>query len=412
MALGTVSEGVRLALDQLRANKFRSTLTILGVVIGVATVMAISAIMGGLRSGVMSGIEAAGPNNFMIARWNFNSVQLSGGADGPPWGDNPPITVQEARQLARLDALSGLIVDLDLQAPIDYTSQHLDNINISSNSEGWELYSPGDYVAGGPFTAADVRGARRVVVLSKPLADDLFGARDPIGRTIRMRGAPFQVIGTYSIEGNIFTDIIKHWAVVPYTSGLKYLNAPRDFITLLAVTDDDRTQDEAMDQVTVTLRRIRGLRPGQENDFAIVRQEELAATFNRMTGVLMAVVIGLASVALMVGGIGVIAIMMISVTERTREIGVRKALGATRAEILFQFLIEAVTLTMVGAGLGLALGGALAFAAESLTPLQASVPLNAIIAALVMSVVCGIGFGMWPALQASRMDPVEALRYE
>jgi len=412
MALGTVSEGVRLALDQLRANKFRSTLTILGVVIGVATVMAISAIMGGLRSGVMSGIEAAGPNNFMIARWNFNSVQLSGGADGPPWGDNPPITVQEARQLTELDALSGLIVDVDLQAPIDYGTQHLDNINVSSDSEGWELYTPGDYVAGGPFTATDVRGARRVAVLSKRLADDLFGSRDPIGQTIRMRGVPFQVVGTYNIEGNIFSDIIKHWAVVPYTSGLKYLNAPRDFITLLAVTDDDRTQDEAMDQVTVTLRRMRGLRPAQENNFAIVRQEELAATFNRMTGVLMAVVIGLASVALMVGGIGVIAIMMISVTERTREIGVRKALGATRAEILFQFLIEAVTLTMVGAGLGLALGGALAFAAESLTPLQASVPLNAIIAALVMSVVCGIGFGMWPAMRASRMDPVEALRYE
>jgi putative ABC transport system permease protein len=131
-----------------------------------------------------------------------------------------------------------------------------------------------------------------------------------------------------------------------------------------------------------------------------------------MTGVLMAVVIGLASVALMVGGIGVIAIMMISVTERTREIGVRKALGATRGEILFQFLIEAVTLTLVGAGLGLAIGGALAVLAEALTPLQASVPMNAIVAALDMSVISGIGFGMWPALRASRMDPVEALRYE
>ncbi|HSM37342.1 MAG TPA: ABC transporter permease [Longimicrobiales bacterium] len=412
MALGTVSEGVRLAFDQLRANKFRSTLTILGVVIGVATVMAISAIMGGVRSGVMGGIEAAGPNNFMIARWNFNSVQLSSGVDGPPWGDNPPIRVEEARQLARLDALSELIVDVDLQATIDYGSQQFEDVQVSSDSEGWERYSQGDYVAGGPFTAADVRGARRVVVLSTPLADDLFGASDPIGKTIRMRGVPFQVVGTYEIEGNIFADIIKHLAVVPYTAGLKYLNAPRDFIVLLAVTDDDATQDEAMDQVTVALRRMRGLRPGEENNFAIVRQEELAATFNRMTGVLMTVVIGLASVALMVGGIGVVAIMMISVTERTREIGVRKALGATRGEILFQFLIEAVTLTLVGAGLGLAVGGGLAFLAETLTPLQANVPTGAIVAALVASAISGVGFGMWPALRASRMDPVEALRYE
>lgn len=412
MALGTVSEGVRLAFDQLRANKFRSTLTILGVVIGVATVMAISAIMGGLRSGVMSGIEAAGPKNFMVARFNFNSVQLSGGADGPPWGDNPPIQVEEARQLAKLDALSGLIVDVDLQATIDYGTQHFEDVQISSDSEGWELYSQGDYAAGGPFTAADVRGARRVVVLSEPLADDLFGARDPIGKTIRMKGVPFQVVGTYAIEGNIFTDIIKHWAVVPYTSGLKYLDAPKDFIILLAVTDDDATQDEAIDQVTVALRRMRGLRPGDEDNFAIIRQEELAATFNRMTGVLMSVVVGLASVALMVGGIGVVAIMMISVTERTREIGVRKALGATRGEILFQFLIEAVTLTLVGAGLGLAVGGALAFLAETFTPLQANVPTGAIVAALIASAISGVGFGMWPALRASRMDPVEALRYE
>jgi putative ABC transport system permease protein len=412
MVFGSVTEGIRLALDQLRANKFRSTLTILGVVIGVATVMAISAVMGGVRSGIMSGIEAAGPKNFMVARWNFNSVQLSGGGDGPPWQGKPPITVDEARQLGRLSALSRVIIDVDLQAPIDYGSQHFEDVNVSADSEGWEQFTPGDYVAGGPFTATDVRGARRVVILSKPLADDLFGPSEPIGRTIRMSGAPFQVAGVYNIEGNIFSDIIKHWAVVPYTSALKFLNAPRDFITLLAVTADDATQGEALDQVTMTLRRMRGLRPNEENDFAIVRQEELAATFNRVTAVLMSVVIGLASVALMVGGIGVIAIMMISVTERTREIGVRKALGATRGEIRLQFLIEAVTLTLVGAGLGLAIGGGLAFLAEVLTPLQANVPMTAIVAALVMSVISGIGFGMWPAIRASRMDPVEALRYE
>ncbi|MEN8376332.1 MAG: ABC transporter permease [Gemmatimonadota bacterium] len=412
MALGSVTEGIRLALDQLHANKFRSTLTILGVVIGVATVMAISAVMGGLRSGVMSGIEAAGPQNFMVARWNFNSVQISGGGEGPPWRGKPPITPQEARRLDKLPALSKVIVDVDLQAPIDYGSQHFEDVNISSDSEGWEQFTPGDYHVGGPFTAADVRGARRVVVLSKPLAEDLFGPSDPIGKTIRMRGAPFQVVGVYNIEGNIFADLIKHWAVVPYTSGLKYLGAPKDFITLLAITDDDATQDEAMDQVTASLRRMRGLRPGEENNFAIVRQEELAATFNRMTAVLMSVVIGLASVALMVGGIGVIAIMMISVTERTREIGVRKALGATRAEIRLQFLIEAVTLTMVGAALGLAIGGSLAFLVEKLTPLSANVPMAAIVAALVVAAISGIGFGVWPAMRASRMDPVEALRHE
>jgi putative ABC transport system permease protein len=180
----------------------------------------------------------------------------------------------------------------------------------------------------------------------------------------------------------------------------------------LIVTADGSTQEQAMDQVVATMRGMRGLRPVDANDFAIIRQEEILDTFNRITAVFFIVMLGLSSVALLVGGVGVIAIMMISVTERTREIGVRKALGARRGEILWQFLFEASTLTVVGATVGMLLGGGAAWLVRSLTPIPATVQPGAVLAALAMAAIAGVVFGLVPAWRAARMDPVEALRYE
>jgi len=167
-----------------------------------------------------------------------------------------------------------------------------------------------------------------------------------------------------------------------------------------------------MDEVVATLRSLRGLKPGQENNFSIVTQDKLLDTWNKVTGMFFLVMLVLSSIALMVGGVGVVAIMMISVTERTREIGVRKALGATRRAIQWQFLVEASTLTLVGGAVGMLAGGVVAFAVASLTPIPAHVPLWSVLAALAASALTGIGFGLYPANKASRLDPVEALRYE
>jgi putative ABC transport system permease protein len=183
-------------------------------------------------------------------------------------------------------------------------------------------------------------------------------------------------------------------------------------LTVFTVTAPQATQQEAMDQVVTLLRTMRGLRPAEANDFAVVRQEEFLATFNRITGVFFMVMLALSSVALMVGGVGVVAIMMIAVTERTREIGIRKAIGATKREILWQFLFEAVTLTCIGAMIGMAVGAGGAYLIAAFTPIPASVPFTAVIAALLMAATAGVVFGMWPAWRAARMDPVEALRYE
>jgi putative ABC transport system permease protein len=172
------------------------------------------------------------------------------------------------------------------------------------------------------------------------------------------------------------------------------------------------TQQQSMDEVTATLRSLRELKPGEDNTFSIVTQDKLLESWNKITGVFFLVMMVLSSIGLMVGGVGVVAIMMISVTERTREIGVRKALGATRREILWQFLVEASTLTLVGGAVGMLVGGLVAFALSRLTPIPAHVPLWSIVAALAASAFTGVGFGLYPASRAARLDPVEALRYE
>lgn len=410
MRFESLREGAALALDQVRANKFRSGLTILGIVVGVATVMAMSAMIQGIRSSIVSEMEAVGPKNFVVARYNWNNVQFVN--HGPPWGSNPAITVTEARRIAQLPAIRTTVTGLDVNGEFTYGRARLPSVSIAARENGWMNYSSATIIAGHDMLLNDVRSSAPVVLLSEHLADAMFGPLDPIGRTLRINGKPFQVIGVFRLTENIFSAFNRNLAIMPYTSAIKHLGAWSGMLMVFTVTAADATQDEAIDQVITLLRSMRGLRPVEENDFAVVRQEEFLNTFNRITGVFFMVMLALSSVALMVGGVGVVAIMMIAVTERTREIGIRKAIGATRHEILWQFLFEAVTVTGVGAILGMVLGAAGAYTVAALTPIPASVPFSAVVAALAMAAVAGILFGMWPAWKAARMDPVEALRYE
>ncbi len=413
MRIENLLEGSRLAIDQLRANKFRSILTILGIVVGVATVMAMSGLITGVRSTILAEFESAGPKNFFVARFNFADVRIvNTDRDGPPWGDNPPITVAEARAIGQLPAIRTTIVGIDVNGDFTWGRQRLPSVSIAGREEGWTDFTRGGMVAGHDMLANDVRSAARVVILSKGLAENLFGPLDPIGRTVRINGNPFDIIGVFELAENIFSAFQENMAIMPYTSAIKHLNAWDEMLGVFTVTASDATQAEAIDEVTTLLRSSRGLGPAQENNFAVIRQEQMVQIFNRFTAAFFIIMLALSSVALMVGGVGVIAIMMIAVTERTREIGIRKAIGATRREILWQFLFEAVTLTLIGSTIGMALGGGAAMAVASFTPVPAAVPLGAIISALAMATVAGILFGMWPAWKASRLDPVEALRHE
>lgn len=412
MNFEAVREGVGIALDALRSNKVRAFLTVLGVVIGVATVMAMAAVVTGLRSGIMSEIEAIGPNNFIVDRFDNTVIQVNDGSQAPPWQGKPPITIEEQRLIAGLPSVQSVAANVSASADLRMGSESVANVSIRGQSTEWPDYSSGEFIAGRNFTHSEEERASSVAVMASDLAESFFGALNPIGRDVRLGGELFRVIGVYEPAPNIFSGAGQNWIVVPPTTAVKRLQANSDWLSLLVVPAAGVPQELAMDEVTVALRTARGLRPADENNFALVRQEAISDLVGNFTGIFALVMLVLSSIGLLVGGVGVVAIMMISVTERTREIGVRKALGATRREILWQFLVESTTVTVIGGMIGMLLGGGGALLLSVLTPLPASVPLWSIAAALGVSAFTGIGFGLYPANRAARMDPVDALRYE
>jgi putative ABC transport system permease protein len=240
----------------------------------------------------------------------------------------------------------------------------------------------------------------------------LFASSDPLGKVVEVSGVPFTVIGVYHYQGSFLSGGNRPRAIIPIETARRALNAPMDYVGIAVVPRADVSRDDAVDEVTALLRAHRGLRPATDNNFAILTQDKLFDVYNKIFGMFFLVMLVLSAIGLLVGGVGVIAIMMISVTERTREIGVRKALGATRGTILWQFLVEAVTLTGIGAVFGLIAGTALSLLISSVTPIKASVPPLAIVAALGASAITGVMFGLIPAARAAKLNPVDALRYE
>lgn len=411
-----VTEGFRIALEAVRANRLRALLTMAGVAVGVSVVMAIASLITGLRTSVMSAFEAAGPENFIVTRFDFTSVQIVS-SGRPPWLDNPVIEPEEALRLGGLPTVYEALYGFGFVTDVSFEGRNVAQVQAQGYASGWPRYQPGDFVAGRDFTHAEVERNRALVVLSSALAEELFGERDPVGRIVRM-GSPgrpqeaFTVLGVFEPVENIFNAAVQHWAVVPWTAAYRRLGQSREQAQILVVPETGVGMARAQDDVIGALRRLRGLGPREANDFELLASAQILDLFNRLTGVFFLVILLLASVGLLVGGVGVIGIMLISVTERTREIGIRKAVGATRREILWQFLVEAALLTVGGAALGMTLGWGMAAAVARFTPLPAAIPVWAVLASLAMAAVSGIAFGLAPAFRASRMDPVTALRFE
>jgi len=415
-----ISEGFAIARDALRTNRLRSGLTILGVAVGVAVVVAIAALVTGIRQSVMAAFEGAGPDNFVVTRMDFTAISISRGDDGrPPWWGKPEIEPYEARRLAALPTVRDALFDLNnFTVDMEFEGIEMEDVFSSGTSSGWPAYSMGDFIVGRDFTPAEVQQNRAVMVLSAGLAREMFGDRDPIGRRVRVsnpvRGTqePFTVIGVYEPAENIFSTTFEKWAVFPWTAAVRRLRKSTFQAQVLVVPEDSVSMVRAQDDVIQAMRGMRGLGPRDENDFAILASAQIVDMFNQLTAVFFLVILLLASAGLLVGGVGVIGIMLISVTERTREIGIRKAVGATRREILWQFLVEASILTFLGAGVGLLLGWGLSEAVEAYTPVPATIPLWSVGAAMGMATVSGMLFGLLPAYRASRLEPVAALRFE
>ncbi|HEX6944145.1 MAG TPA: ABC transporter permease [Gemmatimonadaceae bacterium] len=409
--LKPLGEGVVIAIDALRANKVRAALTILGIAIGVFVVVIISAAIHGINAGVTAEFERAGPTTFFVNRFPITFEACDDSEDTCKWRNNPPFTIPESEAIQELPSVRSVTIRTGIGASVKYKDRQLSSTGVSAYTSGWLEVDGGDITQGRDFTQAEDVAGSRVVIINDKMAERLFGESEPLGKVIMIRDVPFEVIGIYAPGGSFMGEGERPRAIVSLTAGRRSLNANIDWADLtVKPRGDDR--DGAIDDVTAVLRSLRGLRPGQPNDFAIITQDKLFETWGRMTGVFFLVMFVLSGVGLIVGGVGVVAIMMISVTERTREIGVRKALGATGRVILWQFLVEAVTLTAIGAIAGLVFGWLIAMLIRSATPIDASVPAGAIVAALLASCLTGILFGMLPATKAARLDPVEALRYE
>lgn len=424
--LYAVGEGLRIGLASVRTNLFRSGLTILGVAIGVTVVVLMAALITGIRGTIQEGIDSAGPRNLFVTRFDLSDVQLvNQGSDRPPWWNRPPVTVEEARRVRTLPAVRDAVISIGLQDPggeggitMEFEGTRITGVQGAAEAAAWTEYRKVDFLHGRNFHPTEVAEGRPVVVISERLATDLFGEGNPVGLRARTtagpRGAlPFTVVGVFDPGPILFgEDQFAHIAILPHTTALRRLGVSDEWGQMVVVPRDDVLQEVAEDQVIALMRSLRGLAPAQENDFSILRSTQLMELFDRFTAVFFIVMLALSSVGLMVGGVGVVGIMLISVTERTREIGIRKSVGATGPEILWQFLVEAAVLTLLGGAGGLAFGAGVAWLVAALTPIPASIPLWSVAVGLTMAVITGMLFGLVPAARAARMEPVAALRHE
>jgi putative ABC transport system permease protein len=408
-----VRENVGIAFDALRSSKLRSALTILGVVIGVSTVMSMAAIVRGIQRQIVRTIEVAGPTTFYVMKV-FSQTPLNPDAL-PKWVRvRPNLTKVEADRIARLPEISYGAIWAQVIGRLEYQGQRTQPTQIIGADDRFTEIQGGELVAGRWFTRAELAAGSPVAVVHENSARRLFGRENPVGKTIRLGGRPVEIIGLYVPPENIFAPqgaetgaitpylLLDHQFTIDKTNSQYIAIKPRPGVTVT----------QAQEAVTILLRELRHLRPADKNTFDLMTQDQILDIFDKLTGAFFLVMIVLSSVGLMVGGIGVMAIMMVSVTDRTREIGVRKALGATRGDIMLQFLVEAATLTGIGGAIGVVLGLAMGGVVTRIMNVDAAPPATLTVIAVTVSIGIGVIFGLLPARRASLLDPVEALRYE
>ena len=413
MTVDSLREAAIMAFDTVRDNKLRSGLTILGVTVGVVTVMFMVSIIQGLNRSFASQLESLGSNTIFIAKFE------------PSFGRQPSQEERMRKELNLGDADAirnespSLIGVSPLQRKISETIRYREKQSDTPILFGVTPYyeiTQSQYIGYGRFIAdIDVQNRSNVVVIGRDVVKSLFPEEDPIGKEIKIAGNTFTVVGVMGELGSFFGQSRDNSVFIPITTFQKYWKTedfPEIIFAIVVRPKDRAAVPNAIDEVKQVLRRRRQVPNDAKDNFGISSQDSLLDIYNQLTGATYLVLTAVSAVALMIGGIGVMNIMLVSVTERTKEIGIRKAVGATQASILSQFLIEAVVLTGIGGLIGLIIGEIASLLMNKFSPLAAYIPWWAIVIGIGVSAGVGIVFGLYPAWKAARLDPIEALRYE
>ncbi len=403
-----ILESIFIALSSLVANKLRSVLTLIGVIIGVMTVIAVVSIISGMNRYVEAEINSMGSTTFMIRKFGIITSDEQ-------WHEQ---TKRKNLTMADMEAIKEGCPDcwkVGVQSvtfrKVKYKNKDISSMAVVGATANITEISDREVYEGRTFSEFEVDHNRRVCFIGWQIKESLFPNEDPMGKDIKIGNHRFRIIGVAAKKGNFLGENQDDYVLIPI-SAYEKLFAGRMYVTIFVKARDFMSMQDAMDESRVILRARRGVDYHQEDDFSMLTSESVMDFFRQFTNMALIVMGGIASISLVVGGIVIMNIMLVSVTERTKEIGIRKALGARRRNILWQFLVEAVTLALVGGMVGIGLGALIAKLIAVASPLPASVELWSVVLALFVSSSVGIFFGIFPAMKAARLNPIEALRYE
>ncbi|HYK88320.1 MAG TPA: ABC transporter permease [Acidobacteriota bacterium] len=404
-------EGAIIALEALWANKLRTFLTLLGNIVGVMSVIAVVSIIDGMNSYMRTEVASEGSGVFRVQQVNELDI-LSDFEKFLKSLHNPKITIFDVAQLRERVTLADYMdVSQGASTDVRYQRHFIKSVGIQGRTENYPLLGRWELKDGRHFTAHEVQHAAPVAVVGFDIADRMFPDADPLGKTIKLAGIDFNIVGVLQKRGGVLGGNPNLTVVIPVTS-LQKIFGTHNSVTISIKSANLEQTRECIDQVRLIMRGLRHLGPKREDNFAIVTSDNLLSLWDSISKGIFAALIGIVSISLVVGGIVIMNIMLVSVTERTREIGIRKAVGATRLNVLWQFLVEAITLSSVGGILGILFGFGTAALVAYFSPLPYAIKLWSIFAGLGVTFAVGVFFGAYPALQAARLDPIEALRYE
>ncbi|MFQ5690546.1 MAG: ABC transporter permease [Gemmatimonadota bacterium] len=413
----TLLEGIRLSLQQIHAHKLKSFFSLVGVIIGITFLIAVITIVEGMNRYVREDFAGSlfGVNTFTVVRRNQVSAGRRDEARRRRQARNPYLDLHDVEVIrAAAPNAKNFAYSADRFLEEVRSGEHSRrNIRVIGGSEEYQTIQGWKVASGRGLGPLDEQRALKVAVIGSEIAERLFPTGTPLGKSIRLAGHRFRVVGVFERQGGFVGNIRDASVLIPFSSFSQTLARRRQEVEDISVKVARAADMEpTMAAVEGALRRDRQLRPYEENNFWIQTSSDLLNAWEKINNILMAAIPGLVSVSLVVGGIVIMNIMLLSVTDRTREIGLRKALGARRRDIMFQFLTEAATLSVVGAGMGILIGLGLAQLVSAMTPLPASVSGQSLVIALTLGLVVGISSGLYPASRASRLDPIEALRFE